>query len=159
VAGLVLLNPAGGYGLADPKVREERLAARLERLARLGPQGMADNLPGGMLSADASSMARRIAAWSQARIHPQGYAQAARMLAHGTLANDAAKFSGSVLVIAASADTITPPPDCEQIARAFPRATFRMLEGPGHLSYVEAPEVVNRLIAHFAVVCAEEAQA
>ena len=39
VAGLVLLNPAGGYGLADPKEREERLATRLERLATARPRG------------------------------------------------------------------------------------------------------------------------
>jgi len=157
VAGLVLLNPAGGYGLADPRVREERLAARLERLARLGPAGMAADLPSGMLSPRASDKARAIAAWSQARIDPKGYAQAARMLANGTLANDAASYRGPVLVVAASADTITPPRDCEKIAGAFPRAKYRLLEGPGHLSYVEAPDVVNALIAEFAAMRAQEA--
>jgi pimeloyl-ACP methyl ester carboxylesterase len=155
VAGLVLLNPAGGYGRADPNVREERLASRLERLARLGPQGMAENLPSGMLSRRASREARAIAAWSQARIHPEGYAQAARMLAHGMLTQDAALYDGPVRVVAASADTITPPRDCEAIAGAFPRAEFRLLEGPGHLSYVESPEVVNALVAEFAAACAK----
>jgi pimeloyl-ACP methyl ester carboxylesterase len=150
VAGLLLLNPAGGYGLAEPSVREDKLAARLARLARLGPRGMADNLPGGMLSEGASNTARGIASWSQARIDPRGYSQAARMLAHGTLVKDAARYDGPVLVVAASADTITPAQDCESIARAFPSATFQTLEGPGHLSYVEAPEVVNALIAEFA---------
>jgi pimeloyl-ACP methyl ester carboxylesterase len=155
VAGLVLLNPAGGYGRADPKVREERLASRLERLARLGPQGMAENLPGGMLSARAPRESRAIAMWSQARIHPEGYAQAARMLAHGALTQDAAQYDGPVLVVAASADTITPPRDCEAIASAFPHAEYRLLDGPGHLSYVESPEVVNALIAEFAATSAE----
>jgi len=159
VAGLVLLNPAGGYGLAEAGVREEKLAARLDRLARLGPQGMAANLPEGMLSREASSEARAIAAWSQARIDPRGYAQAARMLAQGTLVNDAARYDGPVLVVAASADTITPPRDCERIAGAFPHATFRTLAGPGHLSYVESPEVVNALIADFARTCAKGRQA
>jgi len=150
VAGLVLLNPAGGYGLAAAEIREARLASRLERLAKLGPQGMADNLSDGMLSHGASSEARAIAAWSQARIDPRGYTQAARMLAHGTLVKDAARYAGPVLVVAASADTITPPADCERIAGAFPHGTFRLLEGPGHLSYVESPDVVNALIADFA---------
>jgi pimeloyl-ACP methyl ester carboxylesterase len=159
VAGLVLLNPAGGYGLATPDVREQKLASRLARLARLGPAGMAENLPDGMLSAEASSRARDIAAWSQARIDPAGYAQAARMLANGTLVNDAARYDGPVLVVAASADTITPAQDCERIAAAFPRATFRTLAGPGHLSYVESPEVVNALIADFAATGAEERRA
>jgi pimeloyl-ACP methyl ester carboxylesterase len=159
VAGLVLLNPAGGYGLATPDVREQKLASRLARLARLGPAGMAENLPDGMLSAEASSRARDIAAWSQARIDPAGYAQAARMLANGTLVNDAARYDGPVLVVAASADTITPAQDCERIAAAFPRATFRTLAGPGHLSYIESPEVVNALIADFAATGAEERRA
>ena len=159
VAGLVLLNPAGGYGLAEPSVREEKLAARLARLARLGPKGMAESLPAGMLSAGASNTARGIAAWSQARIDPHGYSQAARMLAHGTLVKDAAYFDGPVLVVAASADTITPAQDCESIARAFPRATFQILDGPGHLSYVEAPEIVNALIADFAESCATGGEA
>jgi len=159
IAGLVLLNPAGGYGLAEAKVREEKLAARLARLARLGPHGMAKNLPDGMLSGEASSEARAIAAWSQARIDPNGYAQAARMLAHGALTKDAARYDGPVLVVASSADTITPPQDCERIAGAFPHATFRTLAGPGHLSYVESPDVVNALIAEFAGECAKGGQA
>jgi len=159
VAGLVLLNPAGGYGLAESSVREEKLAARLARLARLGPRGMAESLPAGMLSAGASNIARGIAAWSQARIDPHGYSQAARMLAHGALVKDAARFDGQVLVVAASADTITPAQDCENIARAFPHATFQILDGPGHLSYVEAPEIVNALIADFAESCATGGEA
>jgi pimeloyl-ACP methyl ester carboxylesterase len=159
IMGLVLLNPAGGYGLAEPSAREEKLAARLARLARLGPRGMAENLPGGMLSVGASNTARGIASWSQARIDPRGYAQAARMLAHGTLVKDAVRFDGPVLVVAASADTITPVQDCESIARAFPRATFQILDGPGHLSYVEAPDTVNALIAKFAESCIKGSEA
>lgn len=159
VAGLVLLNPAGGYGLAEPRLRAEKLAARLERLARLGPQGMAENLPDGMLSREASSEARAIAAWSQARIDPNGYAQAARMLANGALTKDAAWYDGHVLVVASSADTITPPQDCDRIAGAFSHATLRTLAGPGHLSYVESPDVVNALIADFAGECVKGEQA
>ncbi|MCL4798149.1 MAG: alpha/beta fold hydrolase [Burkholderiales bacterium] len=158
LAGLVLLNPAGGYGLAEPAVREAKLAARLERLARLGPAGMARDLPAGMLAPSASEAARALAAWSQASIHPHGYAQAARMLANGRLAEDAARYAGPVLVVAADADTITPAAECERIARAFPRATFRMLEGAGHLSYLDSPVVVNDAIADFAARSAEVAQ-
>jgi pimeloyl-ACP methyl ester carboxylesterase len=153
VAGLVLLNPAGGYGLADPKEREERLATRLERLATLGPEGMARESSPGSLSPTASDDARALAAWSTARIRPDGYAQAARMLAHGRLAEDAARYPGPALVIASTADTITPAAGCERIARAFPRASFRVLEGPAHLSYLDAPATVNALIVDFAASC------
>jgi pimeloyl-ACP methyl ester carboxylesterase len=149
-AGLVLLNPAGGHGLAAPAEREERLAARLERLARLGRDGLARELAPGMLSATASSEARALAAWSMARIRPDGYTQAARMLSSGRLVEDAAHYSGPVLVVASTADTITPPAGCERIARAFPRAAYRLLEGPAHLAYLDAPAAVNALIAEFA---------
>jgi pimeloyl-ACP methyl ester carboxylesterase len=158
-AGLLLLNPAGGYGLADPKEREEKLATRLERLARLGPDGMAREPSPGMLSPQASAEARALAAWSTAHIRPDGYTQAARMLANGRLVEDAARYSGPVLVVATSADTITPPAGCERIARAFPRVTYRLLEGPAHLSYLDSPATVNALIADFAASCTQGATA
>jgi pimeloyl-ACP methyl ester carboxylesterase len=150
VAGLVLLNPAGGYGRASATEREAKLAARLERLAALGPEGLAQALPSGMLSPAVSAEARALAAWSTAQLRPHGYAQAARMLAHAHLADDAAHYGGPVLVVGASADTITPPAGCAAIAKAFPRGEYRLLEGPGHLSYLDAPDAVNALIAEFA---------
>jgi pimeloyl-ACP methyl ester carboxylesterase len=153
VAGLVLLNPAGGYGHAAPAEREAKLAARLDRLAALGPEGMARDLAPGMLSAAASAEARALAAWSTARLRPEGYAQAARMLASGSLAEDAARFSGPVLVVGTGADTITPPAGCEAIAAAFPQGAYRLLEGIGHLSYLDAPDPVNALIGDFAAAC------
>lgn len=159
VAGLVLLNPAGGYGRADPAERAARLAQRLDRLAALGPEGMARDLAPGMLSAAASAEARALAAWSTARLRPEGYSQAARMLASGSLAEDAARYRGPVLVVGASADTITPPRGCEAIAAAFPQGSYRLLEGIGHLSYLDAPETVNALIGDFAAACLGKATA
>jgi pimeloyl-ACP methyl ester carboxylesterase len=159
VAGLVLLNPAGGHGRADPAARQAKLAARLDRLTALGPEGMARDLAPGMLSPSASDEARALAAWATARLRPEGYAQAARMLAGGSLADDAARYDGPVLVVAASADTITPPAGCEAIAAAFPHGAFRLLQGPGHLSYLDAPDTVNALVAAFAASCFKETTA
>jgi len=156
-AGLVLLNPAGGYGRADAAERAAKLAARLDRLAALGPAGMAREPAPGMLSPAASAEARALAAWSTARLRPDGYAQAARMLAGGSLADDAARYDGPVLVVAASGDTITPPAGCRAIAAAFPQGSYRVLEGIGHLSYLDAPETVNALVAEFAARCLKEA--
>ncbi len=158
-AGLLLLNPAGGYGLADPAERDERLRSRLERLARLGPDGMAREPSPGMLSPAASAEARALAAWSTAQIRPDGYAQAARTLAHGRLVEDAARYPGPVLVVAGSADTITPPAGCERIAAAFPHGTYRLLDGLGHLSYLDAPATVNAIIADFAASCVQDVAA
>jgi pimeloyl-ACP methyl ester carboxylesterase len=150
VAGLVLLNPAPGYGLAAAREREEKLAARLDRLDRLGPAGMARELSPGMLSDNAPPEAQALAAWSTSVLRPDGYRQAAHMLAGGRLIEDAARYAGPVSVIAGSADTITPPAGCEAVARAFPHAGFRVLAGVGHLSYLDAAEKVSGLIAAFA---------
>lgn len=146
VASMVLLNPAGGYGAADPAEREQKLAARLDRLARLGPAGMAQELSPGLLAPGAPVEAVALAAWSTARIRPDGYAQAARMLANGRLADDAARYPGPVLVVAGGHDTITPAAGCAAIARAFPRGSYRLLEAAGHLSYLDSAETVNRLL-------------
>lgn len=159
VAGLMLLNPAGGYGLADPAERESKLAARLDRLARLGPDGMAREISAGMLSPAASAEARALAAWSTAQLRPDGYMHAARLLANGRLVEDAARYDGPVLVIGATADTITPPAGCERIARAFPHARYRLLPDVAHLSYLDAPQAVNALITDFAAGCTQGAAA
>jgi pimeloyl-ACP methyl ester carboxylesterase len=157
VVGLVLLSPAGGYGLADASEREEKLAARLQRLARLGPLGLAQALPAGMLSERASAEARALAAWSAARIRPDGYAQAARTLAEGRLIEDARNYPGPTLVIAGTEDDITPAAGSERIAQAFPRGTFRLIENAGHLCLLDAPAVVNSAIADMAQHCLDGA--
>jgi pimeloyl-ACP methyl ester carboxylesterase len=112
-----------------------------------------------MLSPAATAEARALAAWSTARLRPDGYAQAARMLADGSLADDAAGYGGPVLVVAGSADTITPPAGCKAIASAFPQGAYRLLEGIGHLSYLDAPDTVNALIGEFAAACSGKATA
>jgi len=155
--GLVLLSPAGGYGTADPSEREAKLAGRLQRLARLGPQGLARDLPAGMLSHRASAEARALAAWSTARIRPDGYSQAARTLADGRLIEDAHKYPGPVLVVAGTEDEITPPAGSERIARAFQRGSFRLIENAGHLCLLDAPAVINSAIADMAQRCLEGA--
>jgi pimeloyl-ACP methyl ester carboxylesterase len=42
---------------------------------------------------------------------------------------------------------------------SLPRATYRLLEGPAHLSYLDAPATVNALIADFAAGCTQGATA
>jgi len=44
---------------------------------------------------------------------------------------------------------ITPEAGCKAIARAFPRAEYRSLSGIGHAPHVEAPKLVNEMIAAF----------
>jgi pimeloyl-ACP methyl ester carboxylesterase len=52
-----------------------------------------------------------------------------------------------VLVACGAEDVITPEAGCKAIARAFPRGEYRTLPGIGHAPHVEAPELVNEMIA------------
>jgi len=158
VVGMVLLSPAGGYGLADASEREARLAVRLQRLARLGPQGLAHDLPNGMLSERASIEARALAAWGTAHIRPDGYSQAARTLADGRLIEDAVRYPGPVLVVAGARDDITPAAGSQAIALAFQRGTFRVVENAGHLCHLDTPAVINSAITDMAQRCLERAR-
>ena len=82
-------------------------------------------------------------------IHVAGYAQAVRMLAEGRLIEDARKYSGAVLVMCGSKDTVTPEDGCRKVAAAFANSSYETLPGLGHASYVESPRMVADAIDRF----------
>jgi pimeloyl-ACP methyl ester carboxylesterase len=90
---------------------------------------------------------------------PDGYTQAAGCSRAAAWPTTRARYSGPVLVAGASADTITPPAGCEAIAATFPQGSYRLLEGIGHLSYLDAPDTMNALIGDFAAACLGRATA
>lgn len=153
VSGLLLISPAGGYGAADPAVREEKRAARLAMLAELGPQGLADKRSANMLSPHASDEARAWVRRNMSRVVPHGYAQATHLLANADLAADLARCVGKVpMAVAVGAeDTITPPPACERLAHVA-QAPFETVPRAGHAGYIEQPAAYNALLDTF---CAE----
>lgn len=153
VSGLLLISPAGGYGAADPAVREEKRAARLAMLAELGSQGLADKRSANMLSPHASDEARAWVRWNMSRVVPHGYAQATHLLANADLAADLAHCVGKVpMAVAVGAeDTITPPPACERLAHVA-QAPFQTVPRAGHAGYIEQPAAYNALLDTF---CAE----
>ena len=53
------------------------------------------------------------------------------------------------MVITASGDTLIPPQVTREMADAIPGSEFRMIEGAGHLSNLEAPEAFNALLREF----------
>lgn len=145
VARLVLLAPARGYGDADEIEREAKLAGRLATLHKLGPQGMADARAAAMLSPDATSDMVDLVRDTMAQIHPAGYTQAARMLATGRLDHDLARVSVPLTVASGSADTITPPDACADVAHRKGVAWTDL--GPvGHVCALEAADRVNALL-------------
>lgn len=152
VAGLLLISPAGGYGAADPAVREEKRAARLAMLAELGPQGLAEKRSANMLSPHAGADSRAWVRWNMSRVVPHGYAQATHLLANADLAADLARCAGKVpMAVAVGAeDTITPPSACERLAQ-IAQAPFQTVPRAGHAGYIERPDAYSALIDTFCV--------
>jgi pimeloyl-ACP methyl ester carboxylesterase len=147
VRSMVLLGPAAGYGdLAD---KDHKLRGRLEQLEKLGPEGMARERSPTLVAKGSPPFALELVRWSQRRIRPQGYRQAVHCLAQGCLAVDARRFPKKVLVACGSEDSITPEASCKPLAAAFPRGEYRSLPGIGHAPHIEAPELINPLIAGF----------
>ncbi len=145
VAALVLLAPARGYGDADEIERDAKLGGRLATLQKLGPQGMADARCAAMLSPDATPAMVDLVRDTMAQIHPFGYTQASRMLSTGRLAADLASISVPLIVASGSADTITPPAACADLAH-HKNLAWTDLGPVGHVCALEAAERVNRLL-------------
>jgi pimeloyl-ACP methyl ester carboxylesterase len=145
IGRLLLLSPAGGYGAASEALRTQKRDSRLKMLEELGPQGLADQRSGNMLSAHASEEAKQWVRWNMARVIPHGYAQATHLLANADLKSDVARFDGRVKVAVGSEDRITPPEACDGIAQAA-GVTLQVIKGAGHAGYIEQPEAYNNLI-------------
>ncbi|QHE85526.1 alpha/beta fold hydrolase [Hydrogenophaga sp. BPS33] len=145
VQRLVLLSPAGGYGKAEPAVREQKLKDRLATLERLGPQGMAQARGAAMLSPGAAPDLVEAVRDSMSQVIPAGYTQAARLLAQGTLADDVAQLRMPIAVASGNADSITTPLSCQAVAQAAGVA-WNDLGVAGHACPLEAPGPVNALL-------------
>ncbi len=145
VRSMLLLGPAAGHG-GDKKKLEERL----KQLDDLGPEGLAEKRSPTLVAASSPPIALELVRWSQRRIRPDGYRQAAHCLANGRLADDARQFRKKVLVACGTEDIITPEAGCKAIAAAFPKAEYRSLAGLGHAPHVEDPAQINAMIREFA---------
>jgi pimeloyl-ACP methyl ester carboxylesterase len=148
VAALVLSDAAAGYGKLSEEDRNERLMQRLDDVAELGPAGMAEKRVGKLLGSKAVPGARSAALKVMSKIRPKGYGQAARMLSLGDIFAELTGCRAPVLVVCGAEDQITPPDGNRKIAAAL-GACFELIEGVGHLPYIEAPERFNALVGAF----------
>jgi pimeloyl-ACP methyl ester carboxylesterase len=152
VSSLTLCSPARGHRRLPVSEQRRHLAQRLDDLAELGPHGMAAQRGPRLLGPNATEAMLRLVVETMARIHPNGYAQAARMLSTGDILADLARLPTGppVQVIVGDADVITPPTDCLEIAAACRAASAHVIGGAGHAIYLEKPHEFNRLLADFA---------
>lgn len=142
--GMILISPASGNAGDRTSFLE-----RKKVLEELGPEGMAEKRSPKLLGSRGTPEALELIRWSQRRIAPAGYLQAASCLADGNLAADARHFRKPVLVVCGTDDQITPEAGCKLVAGAFPNAEYRSLPGLGHCAQVEDPTGTNAMITGF----------
>jgi pimeloyl-ACP methyl ester carboxylesterase len=61
------------------------------------------------------------------------------------------------LIITGSEDAVVPPENARLLAERIPNARVEVIEGAGHLSFIECPERFNREVVEF--LCEEGAHA
>lgn len=149
VLSMVLSDPAIGHAEADAQVRDSSLAARLDSVNELGPEAMARKRAPRVVAPGTSEQVLAKVRDIMARVRPRGYSQAAHALANGNLIADLADCDAPVLVLTGSEDVVTPPEGGRRVAKLLANGRFELLDGVGHLPYVEAPDAFNTMVSDF----------
>jgi pimeloyl-ACP methyl ester carboxylesterase len=157
ILSLTLASAAAGHGRLDAKMRATKLRERLDDLDAYGPAGMAERRAPRLVGPDASPDALARVQAVMAKVRPEGYSRAARMLSEGDIFSDLAMIDRPSFVMCGTRDRVTPEDSNRAIAKALPRGQFAPLPGLGHASYVEAPEMFNQVLGRFLAERAAEA--
>tara|TARA_Y100001934_G_C12284719_1_gene741761 strand:- start:608 stop:1414 length:807 start_codon:yes stop_codon:yes gene_type:complete len=140
---LMLASPASGYGSAGAEIQEQRRTGRMSMMRDLGPEGLARERHGNLLSENAPQWARDRVRGVMEQLNPDGYRQAVELLVNSDINADAYRFPMPVTVVVGESDSVTSPKDCKFIAKNFAEHYFEILPGLGHASYVEGPDLFN----------------
>jgi pimeloyl-ACP methyl ester carboxylesterase len=149
VKKLTLLAPAQGYGTAPEAVRTKKRDERLEAMAQLGLQQMAEQRAPRLLSPAASAEQIALATHMMSRLNEGGYTQATSMLSTADIRADLQAFQAQsaapIQVACGDQDVITPPDACRAMADVL-RIPYTVLPGAGHLCALEAPQSISTLL-------------
>ena len=149
VTSLVLSNVATGHAHRDPAERKARLDARLDDMATLGAEGLANKRSPKLMGPNASDEACSKVQDLMSRLRPGGYAQAARMLSQEDIFAHLKTWAGPTLVIASTDDVVTPLDSVRTVAEARPGCRFEVIDGAGHQPQIEAPQRFNAIVEAF----------
>ena len=150
VSSMTLIGTKASADLpAAKEKREEQARTALEQ----GAKAVVDPfVPRLLARATPEAVLRRVESLA-ARATAQGIADALRGMAlRPDSLPDLARWRVSTLVIAGTEDALMPLADLEAMASAVPGARLEVLEGAGHLPYLDRPAEVARLLtAHLQV--------
>ena len=153
---LTLVSCAQGGGVSPGETLASRHQARIDDLQALGPVEFSKSRAPRLIHApetrpDLAAEATR----AMAAVNPDGYAQAAHMLASGDLKASAVQTDCPTLVLTGTEDVITPPAQSRMVHDAMLAATpaqahaYAEVPGCGHLVHAEDPEAVARHLTAF----------
>jgi len=149
VRSLLLSDPAIGHAEADPQTRANSLQSRLDGVYKLGPARMAEERALKLVAPKTGDEILAAIKDVMSQIRPDGYARAARTLSEGNLLSDLEGCDAPALVLTGSEDIVTPPEGGRKVAAVLSNGRFELLDGVGHLPYVEVPERFNAKLAEF----------
>jgi pimeloyl-ACP methyl ester carboxylesterase len=150
LGGLLLLDTKAGVdseqAWADRRAMAERV---LTEGTGFLPEAMLPRVLGKTSLEERPELVERVAALIREQ-DPRAVAGAQRGMAARRDATDVlAGIAVPTLVVTGEEDTITGPDVGRELAAAIPDARFLLVEGAGHLSSLERPEVVNEALLDF----------
>jgi pimeloyl-ACP methyl ester carboxylesterase len=151
VLSLSLCSIAIGHADLPEAERQKLLDQRVGDLAALGPRGMAEKRAPRLLGPAAPTDALVRLVDTLSTVHPEGYAQAARMLSTADIKADVRRLPASLpgQIIYGDSDVITPPKRNQEIAALWPQAAVHVLPGVGHALYLEQPDAFTAILGRF----------
>lgn len=145
---LLLLSPAQGYGAPGQQEQAAQVSAqRLQALAQLGVEGLAERGPQRLLSAAADAGARDWVRWNMRRLNVDGYRQAVAMLCGDAIEPYLQRRAAGVdaRVACGGADVVTTPAASEALAQRL-GLPFGLVPDAGHVCYIEQPQALARML-------------
>lgn len=143
---LILMNTAAKLG--PPEVWSERAAA----VQSGGMAAVTDTVLSRWFSPAFATSNPGVVAWVRRLLStcpPEGYAACCAAIETMDLLPDLAAIAAPTLVVAGGDDPATPPPLLEQIAKGIAGSRYEVVPGGYHLSNVEYPAAVSRLMLDF----------
>nr|WP_216821242.1 alpha/beta hydrolase [Marinobacterium profundum] len=150
LAGLVLADPAQGYGQADAQTQQDIFRKRPAMLEALGPEGLALERAPALLSPSASAEKVALVADGMQRLNMAGFSAASWLLAHDDIWRYLLDYQRPLLVICGDEDSITPPQTAADLAADCNKASYVALPQAGHASYIDAPAAFAAAITDYA---------
>ena len=129
--------------------REQQRRARLDAYLSGGAEAFAEQRGRRMLGPDAPDAVADLVIRVMKLIPPRGYCQAVEMMVRSDIAELAPAVVAPALVIAGSADPVSPPPVGTAARAALPGDVIETIEGAGHYGCVEDPPRFNAALERF----------